>query len=203
MKDFNKEATKQGKNWYSNITKKRLLSPTYLLRPLNHFTLGKIPEHILATARERGKDIATAIEIWETHKELMLDNKEYMPMFEAYKRWKKKYKIKVLETEYHVVDHKQSTHGYIDLMVEYEGKVVAVEIKTRKTFGIKETDLIQNKIYKNAIPKTPFYILQISPNGDYKFEKFRFTKHIETKIKTLKNFRAMLGSTKLEGDEKK
>lgn len=201
IKDFEKDIVLQGQHYYSLITKKRLLSPTYLLRPLSLYTMESIPEHILAKARDRGKDIATAIEIFETHNEIMVEQ-ENMPMFEAYKKWKKEYKVEILATEYHVVDHERSTHGYIDLMAMIDGKKVAIEIKTRNKFQVRDTDLIQNRIYKMAIPRTPFYLLQLSPAGNYKFEKMIFNKTIDMKIQTLKNFRSMLGKTKIKGDDK-
>lgn len=200
LKDYKNEIIKGDDGYsYSKNTKQKLNSPTYLLRPYTNLVLGMIPDHILEDARERGKDVGGAIEVYEEIGEVMLDNEANQPMIDAYLEWKDKHDIKVLATEYYVVDHVNSTHGYVDLIVEYKGKVCGIEIKTRKDTRLRDTDAIQNYIYQRPLG-IPFYGLVLGINGDYKFEKFKFTKDIKNKLKTLIAFRGMLGKQRIKGD---
>lgn len=202
LKNFEAEMEQQADGHvYSKKTGKRLHSPSWLIRPLFNLKVEKIPKWVMETTRARGKDVGEAIEVFETIGEWHLDNPDHQNYIEAYKKWKETYEPKVLANEYHVCDHKNSTHGFIDLMIDLKGKTVAVEIKTRGKAEIRNTDLIQNYIYHRPLG-IPFYILILMSNGNYHFEKMEFTQNIKNQTIVLKEFRKMIGGN-IAGDERK
>lgn len=175
------------------LNNREIPSVTTIMQFITDCKYGTIPESVLENAREKGKKVHFAIEVYNKTNYLGLDeeNRGYV---EAYIKWLKDFKIDKakLQSEVKTYNNALNYAGTVDLIYD---KQTVIDIKTTAELDIKNV-AVQTTAYKNALNNfkdlgyniKECYVLRLKKNGTYEYIKLQDKFNIFLACLTLYNF---------------